>query len=67
MPAIKLDPDKEPELAVLLSDPATPDWLKTVIVFVVTLDPVDVAAAIEVLSVALAMRADRLAGRDILH
>lgn len=67
MPAIKLDPDKEPELAMLLSDPATPDWLRTIIVFVATLDPVDVASAVEVLSVALAKRVDRLAGRDVLH
>jgi hypothetical protein len=58
-----IDPSREPELAELMLDYATPTWLKQVAAITASRDPIDAAAAIEVLSTALSRRADRLLGR----
>jgi uncharacterized protein YhdP len=42
----------------LMVDPATPDWVKAVLVHVVRLDPVDAANWLEVIADVAAQRAD---------
>ena len=44
----------------LIADPATPDWVKAVLDYVVSLDPVDAANWLEVIADVAARRADEV-------
>jgi len=49
----------------LLKDPTTPQWAKKTILTALTLDPIDAASTLEVVSKAFAERADNILAADL--